>query len=145
MLGCLRSELTAKPMTRETAGASPQIVAADGFAASNLYTGAAMMTSRVSRAILTTNLPLQELKVVSGVTSPAAAVSAAYARYDRAAGNVVAATDPDGGDTGDIAGAIVQMDQSKIQVTASLLMMRKSNDMLASMLNLFDYGAPVEA
>lgn len=82
--------------------------------------------------------------MVTGVSSAAAAVSAAYARYDRAAGNVVAAIDPDGADTGDIAGAIANMDQSKIQVTASLLMMRKSNDMLANMLNLFDYGAPVD-
>jgi hypothetical protein len=82
--------------------------------------------------------------VASGISSAVGAVSAAYARYDRAASAVVAAVNPDNaGDTGDIAGSIVQMDQSKIQVTASLLMMRKSNDALASMLNLF-YAAPVE-
>lgn len=83
--------------------------------------------------------------MVSPISSAAGAVSAAYARYDRAANAVVAAVDPDGdSDTGDIAGTVAQMDQSQIQVTASLLMMRKSNEMLANTLNLFDYGAPVE-
>jgi hypothetical protein len=70
-------------------------------------------------------------------------VSAAYARYDRAAGGVVAAASDDGGATGDMAGAIVNMDQSKIQFTASLLMMRKSNEALANVLDLF-YGVPVD-
>jgi hypothetical protein len=84
--------------------------------------------------------------MVSPISSGVGAVNAAYARFDRAAGVVVGeAGSEDGGDTGDIAGAMVEMDQSKIQLTASLLMMRKSNEMLASMLNLFDYGAPVEA
>lgn len=82
--------------------------------------------------------------MVSGISSAAGAVNAAYARYDRAAGAVIAGvSSDDAGDTGDIAGSIVQMDQSKIQLTASLLMMRKSNDALASMLNLF-YGMPAE-
>lgn len=82
--------------------------------------------------------------MVSGISSAVGAVNAAYARYDRAAGTVVAETGSDnGGDTGDIAGSIAQMDQSKIQLTASLLMMRKSNDALADMLNLF-YAAPVD-
>lgn len=83
--------------------------------------------------------------MISSISSAASAVNAAYARYEHAAGAVVAATDPDGGaDTGDIAGAIVELDQSRIQVTASLLLMRKSNEALTEMLNLFDYGAPVE-
>ncbi len=82
--------------------------------------------------------------MVSGVSSAVNAVNAAYARYDRAAGAVVAGTSSDdGGNTGDMAGAIVNMDQSKIQLTASLLMMRKSNEALANVLDLF-YGAPVQ-
>jgi len=81
--------------------------------------------------------------VVSGITSGVNAVNAASARYDRAANAVVAATTSDSGDSSDIEGSIVQMDQSQIQMTASLLMMRKSNDALANVLNLF-YNAPVE-
>jgi hypothetical protein len=85
-----------------------------------------------------------EPNVVSGVSSLTGAVNAASVRFDRAAGVVANAFNPDaGGDTGDVAGAMVAMDQSKIQMTASLLMMRKSNDALADMLNLF-YGTPVE-
>lgn len=83
--------------------------------------------------------------MVSPISSAAGAVTAAYARYDRAAGAVVASTSSDdGGDSGDIAGAITEMDQSRIHLAASLLLMRKSNEMLATMLNSFDYGAPVE-
>jgi hypothetical protein len=81
--------------------------------------------------------------VVSGISSLSGAVNAASARFDRAASVVANAVDPDGGDSGDIAGAMVEMDQSRIQMTASLLMMRKSNEALAGMLNLF-YGTPVE-
>jgi hypothetical protein len=83
--------------------------------------------------------------MVSPISSAAGAVSAAYTRFDRAAGAIVASTASDGGgDIGDIAGAMVEMDQSKIQLAASLLLMHKSNEALATMLNLFDYGAPVE-
>ena len=81
--------------------------------------------------------------MVSGITTGVNAVNAASARYDRAANAVVAATTSDSGDSSDIEGSIVQMDQSQIQMTASLLMMRKSNDALANVLNLF-YNAPVE-
>jgi hypothetical protein len=88
-------------------------------------------------------ISVQELLVVSPISSAASAVNAAYARYDRAAGAVVSAVDPDGGDTSDIATDVTQMDQSKIQLTASLLMMKKSNDALANMLDLF-YGTPVQ-
>jgi hypothetical protein len=78
--------------------------------------------------------------VVSPISSSAGAVTAAWSRYDRAAGAVVAATIPDGAaETGDITGAIVEMDQSRIQVMASLLVMRKSNEALAAMLDGFDY------
>ncbi|HEY4304971.1 MAG TPA: hypothetical protein VGM82_10920 [Gemmatimonadaceae bacterium] len=92
----------------------------------------------------TLGISLQELQVVSPISSATSSVSAAYARYDRAASAVVSKIDPDNGDTGDIAGSVASMDQSQIQATASLLMMKKSNDMLASVLNLFDYGAPVQ-
>jgi len=82
--------------------------------------------------------------VVTRISSGVGAVGAAYTRYDRAAGAVVAAANSDDdGNTGDMAGAIVNMDQSKIQLTASLLMMRKSNEAVANVLDLF-YGAPVE-
>ena len=79
--------------------------------------------------------------MVSGISSAVGAVNAAYARYDRAASAVVAQTGDDNGNTGDLAGTIVNMDQSKIQLSASLLMMRKSNEALSNMLDLF-YGVP---
>ena len=77
--------------------------------------------------------------MVSGINT-AAAVNAAYAQFDRAAGAVVADTSPDPSNTGDIAADIVQMDTSKIAVAAALMVAKKSNDMLASSLELFDYG-----
>jgi hypothetical protein len=94
-------------------------------------------------SILFRRTPIRSGKMVSGISSAVGAVNAAYARYDRSASAVVAAGSDDNGSTGDLAGTMVEMDQSKIQFTASLLMMRKSNDALANMLDLF-YGAPVE-
>lgn len=80
---------------------------------------------------------------MSPISSASSAVTAAYARYDRAANAAVSSTDSDSGPSANFASAVTEMDQSKIQMTASLLMARKSNEMVANMLNLFDYGAPV--
>ncbi len=79
--------------------------------------------------------------MVSRISSAAAPVDAAYSRYDRAAGAVVAATSLDSSaNTGDIADAIVQMDSSQVAVTVSLLLMRKVNDMLATAIDVGGYG-----
>jgi hypothetical protein len=78
--------------------------------------------------------------MVSGISAATSAVNAAYARYDQAAGAVVADTSTDASNTGDIAGDIVQMDTSQIAVAAALMVAKKSNDMLSSTLELLGYG-----
>jgi hypothetical protein len=78
--------------------------------------------------------------MVSAINSAVAGVNAAYAQYDQAAGAVIADTSPDPSNTGDIAGAIVQMDTSKIAVAAALMVAKKSNEMLATTLDLLGYG-----
>jgi hypothetical protein len=80
--------------------------------------------------------------MVSGV-SAAGAVDAAYAQFDRAAAAVVSAASPDSGDTGDIAAAIVAMDSSKVAIAACLMVMKKSNEMLANAINIGGYGVSV--
>jgi hypothetical protein len=84
--------------------------------------------------------------MVSGINMGAAvnAVNAAYAQFDRAAGAVVADAGPDAANTGDIAGAIVEMDASKIAIAAALMVMKKSNEMLADSIDIGGYGVQVE-
>jgi hypothetical protein len=81
--------------------------------------------------------------MVSGV-SVVGAVNAAYSRFDAASSAVVADTSLDPSNTGDIAGDIVQMDASKIAVAAALMVMKKSNEMLANTLNIGGYGVSVD-
>lgn len=86
--------------------------------------------------------------MASGVSAASNAVSAAVAAYDRAAGGVVSSANSDSDSSpsvGDMAGAIVQMDTSRIALAAVLMAVRTSNDMLAAAINIGGYGATVGA